>query len=57
MDPIDLEIRRRLDKLKEPIQDVPSQESLENKLRDLQGLPESSSLKNKVILVLKYCLK
>lgn len=53
MDPIDLEIRRRLDKLKEPLQDAPlqdapSEEDLEKKLRELKGLPESSQISNKV---------
>lgn len=48
MDPIDLEIRRRLDKLKEPLQDAPSSEDIERKLRELKGLPGSSEISNKV---------
>lgn len=48
MDPVDLEIRRRLDKLKEPLPDTPSAEDLEKKLRELKGLPESSQITNKV---------
>ncbi|KAK7586008.1 hypothetical protein V9T40_003884 [Parthenolecanium corni] len=50
MDPIDLEIRRRLDKLKEPLQDAPSSEDIERKLRELKGLPGSSEISNKYVV-------
>ncbi len=45
MDPLDLEIRKRLDKLKEPVINVPSDDELQSKLRGLKGLPEKSDKK------------
>jgi len=55
MDPIDLEIRARLQKLKEPVQQVPSEDELHRRLRMLKDVPpkSDSAIANKVDIVLE----
>lgn len=48
MDPTDLEIRKRLDKLKEDRPPVPSEEELRSRLQKLKG-EKPCALSNKVI--------
>lgn len=52
MDPIDLQIQNRLEKLKEKDQNqpIPSEDELYKRLRELKGLPATSSISNKVII-------
>lgn len=52
MDPIDLQIQKRLEKLKEKDQKqpIPSEDELYKRLRELKGLPATSSISNKVII-------
>lgn len=48
MDPIDLEIQKRLDKLKEPLQNLPSEDELKKRLNDLKETPIITDINNKV---------
>lgn len=51
MDPRDIEIRRRLDKLKEPISEIPSEEEIRKRLDNLKEI-STSAISNKVRVLL-----